>query len=153
MARRPLFRTNFQFGADELAYISDHEVHLDHDQALTASGGVSYRFTAGTVFGDFLYGSGLRSGFANTDHVPEYHPLNAGAEHSFDLGGRRKLTLRIDVTNLLDESYELRDGSGIGVFAPQFLERAAASTDRSGSGRINSPSPREPQSRPKTALT
>jgi len=109
----------FQFDAAELAYIATHEVHLDHDQALTASGGLAYRFTAATVFGDFLYGSGLRSGFANTDHVPEYHPLNAGAEHTFTLGDRRKLTLRLDLTNLLDESYELRDGSGIGVFAPQ----------------------------------
>lgn len=113
----------FQFAPDELAYIATHEVHLDHDQALTASAGASYRLEGSKVFADFLYGSGLRSGFANTDHVPEYHPLNAGLEHVFVEDGRHRLTGRLDVVNVFDEVYELRDGSGIGVFAPQYGQR------------------------------
>jgi outer membrane receptor protein involved in Fe transport len=32
-------------------------------------------------------------------------------------------TLRFDVVNLFDSVYEIRDGSGIGVFAPQFGPR------------------------------
>jgi outer membrane receptor protein involved in Fe transport len=31
--------------------------------------------------------------------------------------------LRFDVVNLFDTVYELRDGSGIGVFAPQYGPR------------------------------
>jgi hypothetical protein len=31
-----------------------------------------------------------------------------------------KFTARFDVVNVFDTVYELRDGSGIGVFAPQF---------------------------------
>ncbi len=32
----------FNFSADELAYISQHYIHLDHDQRWTGSGGVAY---------------------------------------------------------------------------------------------------------------
>ncbi len=32
----------------------------------------------------------------------------------------KPVTLRFDVVNVFDTVYELRDGSGIGVFAPQF---------------------------------
>jgi len=38
-------------------------------------------------------------------------------------GLRNGVTLRLDVVNLFDHVYELRDGSGIGVFAPQFGPR------------------------------
>jgi outer membrane receptor protein involved in Fe transport len=31
--------------------------------------------------------------------------------------------VRFDIVNLFDKIYELRDGSGIGVFAPQFGAR------------------------------
>ena len=61
----------FEFGADELAYIATHQVHLDHDQDLTGSAGASYRWGGNLAYLDFLYASGLRSGFANTDHVAE----------------------------------------------------------------------------------
>ena len=33
------------------------------------------------------------------------------------------MTVRFDVINLFDNSYVIRDGSGIGVFAPQFGPR------------------------------
>ena len=38
---------------------------------------------------------------------------------------RKKLlvTIRFDLTSFADEIYELRDGSGIGVGAPQFGQR------------------------------
>ena len=35
----------------------------------------------------------------------------------------KPLTVRFDVVNLFDSVYEIRDGSGIGVFAPQFGPR------------------------------
>jgi hypothetical protein len=113
----------FQFSAAELAYVAAHEVYLDHDQTVTASAGESYRFGANAVSVDLLYGSGLRRGFANTKHLPGYSPVNLSVEHTIKLAHRRELHLRLDVVNVFDEVYELRDGSGIGVGAPQFGQR------------------------------
>ena len=104
---RHIVSGEFQFGPDELAYIATHDVRLDHDQQLTGSAGASYRFGGTTVAADFLYGSGLRRGFANTDHLPEYHPVNLGVQHTFKLDGRRELVARLDLVNLFDEVYKL----------------------------------------------
>ena len=98
-------------------------MHLDHDQKFTVSTGVSYRWSGTLAYADMLYGSGLRRGFANTDHLPEYHPINLGVEHTFRPGRTGALTVRLDVVNVFDEVYELRDGTGIGVGAPQFGSR------------------------------
>ena len=120
---RTIASGEFQFAPDELAYIAANDVHLDHDQRLTASAGGTYQFGNTTFSVDLLYGSGLRRGFANTGHLPEYHPLNAGIAQIFKLGGKRQLIVKLDVVNVFDEIYELRDGSGIGVSAPQFGQR------------------------------
>jgi outer membrane receptor protein involved in Fe transport len=120
---REIVSGEFQFGADELAYIASHDVHLDHDQTLTASAGVSYQIGAALVHADLLYGSGLRRGFANTDHLPEYHPLSVGVTYTWKFAHQRELQARLDVVNVFDKIYEMRDGSGIGVGAPQFGAR------------------------------
>ncbi|HKT42561.1 MAG TPA: TonB-dependent receptor, partial [Rhodanobacteraceae bacterium] len=114
----------YNFDADELDYISAHWVHLDHDQKLAASGGASYAIGADTRVGaDFLYGSGLRRDFANTASLPSYFQLNLSLEHGFRLPGFGKLDARLVLINALDRVYELRDGSGIGVGAPQYGPR------------------------------
>lgn len=113
----------FNFDAEELAYINSHWVHLDHDQQLTASGGVSYLQAGTTWTASALFGSGLRNGFANTEHLPAYWQVNLGAAHDFDMPAVGKLKTRLSVLNLFDRSYELRDGTGIGVGAPQFAPR------------------------------
>jgi hypothetical protein len=120
---REIVAGEFQFGPDELSYIASHDVHLDHDQLYTASTGASYRLHGNLVYADLLYGSGLRRGFANTGHLPAYDPLNVGWEHTFKLHRHRELHARVDVANVFDQVYELRDGSGIGVGAPQFGSR------------------------------
>ena len=114
----------FNFDADELAYIQSHWVHLDHEQQIAASAGVSYRFGESTTAGgDVLYGSGLRRGFANTEHLPGFVQVNASVAHTFKFDGTGKFDVRLSVLNLFDRSYGLRDGSGIGVGAPQFAPR------------------------------
>ncbi|KFX76916.1 TonB-dependent receptor [Ralstonia solanacearum] len=113
----------FHFDDAELAYINSHWVNLDHDQRLTASAGVSYKYWGTTWLADALFGSGLRNGFANTDHLPAYWQLNLGAARDFNLPMVGKLKTRLTVLNVLDRSYELRDGTGIGVGAPQFAPR------------------------------
>jgi hypothetical protein len=70
-----------------------------------------------------VYGGGLRRGFANTASLPSYFQLNLSMEHAFRLPGLGKLDARLIVINALDRVYELRDGSGIGVGAPQFGAR------------------------------
>src|SRR5476649_2751599 len=110
----------YLFGADELAYIASHWVYTDHAQIMTGSAGASYlwydtRFSVSTV-----YGSGLRSGFANTDHQAPYATGNIGVSREIKMPDAKPLTVRFDVVNIFDTVYELRDGSGIGVFDPQF---------------------------------
>ncbi len=114
----------FLFGADELAYIATHYIYTDHAQVLTASAGASYLWNGTRFSASMIYGSGLRSGFANTDHLPSYTQVNLGLSREYLFPGWTKpTTLRFDVVNLFDKIYEIRDGSGIGVFAPQFGPR------------------------------
>jgi hypothetical protein len=37
--------------------------------------------------------------------------------------GEKPITVRFDILNVFDSTYFIRDGSGIGVFAPQFGPR------------------------------
>jgi outer membrane receptor protein involved in Fe transport len=114
----------YLFTQDRLDYIATHYIYTDHSQLLTASAGASYLWNGTRFSASMIYGSGLRSGFANTDHVPSYTQVNAGISHEFLFPGWTKpTTLRFDVVNLFDKIYEIRNGSGIGVFAPQFGPR------------------------------
>ena len=120
-----IISNQFLFDPDELAYISNHHVYTDHSQKVTASGGIAYNFYGTRFSADVIYASGLRSGFANTTHVPEYVQVNMGIAREFQLAGLKSTTIRFDVINVLDEVYQIRDGSGIGVFAPQYGQRRA----------------------------
>ncbi|WP_128597546.1 TonB-dependent receptor [Paraburkholderia kirstenboschensis] len=110
----------FNFTPDELAYIANNPVHLDHDQLVTGSAGIAYTFARTTYSADTVFGSGLRSGFANTDHVPFYVDVNLAVIHHFNAPLIGNFDGRVVVVNLLNRTYQLRDGSGIGVGAAQF---------------------------------
>lgn len=112
----------FNFSQTEIDYINANWVHLDHEQRLTASAGASYRLDDKlTLSVDGLFGSGLRDAFANTQHLASYTTINFAAARTFDLGwGWGKLDARVSLVNLFDRTYELRDGTGIGVGAPQY---------------------------------
>jgi outer membrane receptor protein involved in Fe transport len=110
----------YLFGADELAYIASHWVYTDHTQIVTASAGASYRWGDTKLSASMVYGSGLRSGDFNTDHVAPYATANIGISREFKFWDAKPVTLRFDVVNVFDSVYLLRDGSGIGVFAPQY---------------------------------
>ena len=117
--------SQFQFDPGDLAYIADHYIPLDHQQIATVSAGASYLWLGTRFSTDLIYGSGLRKDGAmpNGDHVPGYVQVNVGVSRSFDLDGLKAITARFDVINLFDEKYEIRDGSGIGVGAPQWGAR------------------------------
>jgi outer membrane receptor protein involved in Fe transport len=57
------------------------------------------------------------------DRLPYYEQINLGLSHDFGRQGLKGLTARFDVINALDKKYEIRDGTGIGVGAPQFGPR------------------------------
>jgi outer membrane receptor protein involved in Fe transport len=113
----------FLFGADKLAYIAKHYIFLDHDQTFSASGGVAYTWKGFLFSLDGLYGSGLRTGFANTGNQPFYIQFNAGIAKSMTVPKVGALEARLAVINLGDWIYQIRSGSGIGVFASQYGPR------------------------------
>ncbi|WP_176057792.1 TonB-dependent receptor [Paraburkholderia sp. BCC1876] len=110
----------FNFDPAELAYINSHWVYLDHDQRITASFGGTYDLGRTTFTFDGLVGTGLRSGFANTDRLPVYAQVNLGVIQHFNQPLVGKFDARLMLINAFNRVYELRDGSGIGVGAPQY---------------------------------
>jgi len=116
----------YNFAPDELAYIADNWIHLDHDQKLASSGGVSYAISDATKVGaDYLFGSGLRQAglVPNGLSLPYYFQLNVNVSHDFDFDTIGKVHTQLAVINALDRSYRLRSGTGVGVGAPQYAPR------------------------------
>jgi len=115
----------YLIGLDDLNYIANHYIFTDHSQTVTASAGVSYLWQGTRFSADMIYGSGLRSDGAvpNGAHVPGYTQVNLGMSHEFKSGFEKPATLRLDVINLFDNVYQIRNGDGIGVFAPQYGPR------------------------------
>ncbi len=109
---------------DTYNYVQNHYIPTDHSQTWTGSAGASYLWKGTRFSTDLIFGSGLRDGFANLTTVPAYAQVNVGLSHEFKwLDGAKPTTLRFDVVNLFDSIYEIRDGSGIGMFAPQYGPR------------------------------
>ena len=115
------------FGADELAYIANNYVYLDHDQTFTLSGGSHINLSGYKLSGDFLYGSGLRNtpegGAPNSTSLPDYIVFNGNVSHTWKGTAAGDIEGRLALLNIFDRSYLLRDGSGIGVGAPQYGAR------------------------------
>ncbi len=119
-----LTSNQYLFDADEFAYLSNHYIFTDDAQLITASAGASYRWDKTLASVDFIYGSGLRSGFANLQHVQPYTQINLGLSRDFDIWQNQKpFNVRFSVVNLLDTRYLLRSDDGIGEFAPQYGPR------------------------------
>ncbi len=111
------------FGPDQLAFIANSWVFTDHAQTYTASGGMAYVWNGTRLSADMIYGSGLRAGDFNLDHVPAYGQMNLGASREIPMPGEKPITVRFDILNVFDSTYFIRNGTGIGVFAPQFGPR------------------------------
>ena len=119
----------FNFSADDLALIANHAIHTDHDQTYTSSAGIKYTLPPyNTRFAvDLTAGSGLRTtlpgGPPNGAALPGYQQVNFSIVQPIDTGFLKGMELRFDVINLFDEIYQIRSGTGLGVFAPQFGPR------------------------------
>jgi outer membrane receptor protein involved in Fe transport len=115
----------FNFDPDELAFIRTHFVHLDHDQTYTSSVGASYRYRGFLFTATVIAASGLRSGFANTNHLPYYVQADLGIEKAIPVPYFGEVRLRGAVVNVADMVYQIRNGTGIGVQSTQFGPRRA----------------------------
>ncbi len=130
---RNIISSQYFFAPDELAYIAGHYIFTDHSQRWTASGGASITIhdRIGTLVPtfDFLYGDGLRADDPagiepNGGKLPSYLTADFGIAQNIDGPGVLKgLSIRFDATNIFDKVYLLRDGSGVGVGAPQYGAR------------------------------
>ena len=118
---RQIVSSQFNFAPDDQAYVADHFIYVDHDQRTSASLGMTYKFGKSTVSVDGIYGSGLRTdgSVPNGGRLPAYAQINLSLSHHFPHG----IDTRLDVVNLFDRAYEIRDGGGIGVGAPQWGPR------------------------------
>ena len=124
-----IITSQYNFAPDDLAWVNNHWIFLDHDQRFTSSGGVSYALDEATRIGaNYLFGSGLRKDGAvpNGASLPAYFQLNLNVSRDFAFERFGQLHAQLGLINALDRSYELRDGSGIGVGAPQFGPRRGA---------------------------
>ena len=123
--------SQFNFAPEDLSYVASHYIHLDHEQAMTISGGAAYQWHGTRVSGDLLVGSGLRASLdlpngtsiPNGAHLPYYRQVNLGASHAFDGEGIKGLSVRLDVINAFDQTYQIRNGTGVGVGASQYGPR------------------------------
>jgi outer membrane receptor for ferrienterochelin and colicins len=132
--------SQFSFSQAALDYAATHSIFLDHDETYAASAGASYVWM-GAHFGlDLIYGSGLRAdlplktpitfadgsvltAIPNGEELPAYAQVNLSLSHRFDNVATGPYEVRLDVINLFDRIYQIRNGSGVGVFAPQFGPR------------------------------
>lgn len=117
---KDIISSQYLFDPATLNYAANNWVSVDHEQALTISTGGSWLWSGTRFSSDLMYQSGLRNGFANTTHLPSYTVLNLGASRKMTLYGIGEVETRLVADNVLDKVYEIRDGTGIGVFAPQY---------------------------------
>ncbi len=115
------------FAQNELNYIANNFVYLDHDQTYSISGGAHYDFGDSQISSDVLYGSGLRrtpaGGAPNSATLPQHTIVNMTLTHTWMDTAAGRLESRLSLLNMFDQSYLLRDGSGVGVGAPQYGAR------------------------------
>ena len=123
-----LVSQQFNFTPQALAYIADHYIYTDHSQFYTASAGASYNLYGTHFNADLLYGTGLREDTGDVPNggaVAPYLQLNLGATHKFQDVFGAPLEVNAAIINVTDRVYEIRSGTGVGVFAPQYGPRRA----------------------------
>ena len=100
---------------------------------------MSYFWYGTRLSADLIYGSGLRASLPlttpittpdgpltdipNGAELPGYTQVNLSVSHKWDNVWGAPLEARFDVINVGDTVYQIRNGSGVGVFAPQFGPR------------------------------
>lgn len=132
--------SQFDFPQSQIDYTANHWIWLDHDERVAISAGASYLWRGTRIGGDLIYGSGLRAdlplatpvtyadgsqltAIPNGLELQPYTQVNFAISHKFQNVGGAPLLVRFDVINAFDEVYQIRNGTGVGVFAPQYGPR------------------------------
>jgi outer membrane cobalamin receptor len=114
---RGIETARYLFGPDDLAN-NDWQT-LDHVQTWTANAGATLKDGHSTLSGLLEYGSGLRTGGNNDQHVPGHLRVDATLAHQFADAPARP-TVAFDVFNVFDARYAYRIANGFNGshFAP-----------------------------------
>jgi hypothetical protein len=106
----------------ELDYINAHYIVLDHQPLLTFTTGATYTWQPYTLSVDALYNTGLRSGFANLETLPNVFQVNVGLKRTWSIAGH-PLTNHLTILNLFDRINLIRPSGGLGVFQSAYGPR------------------------------
>jgi outer membrane receptor protein involved in Fe transport len=132
--------SQFSFTQAQIDYVNDHSIFLDHDENYSISAGASYLFMGTRFGGDLIWGSGLRAdvdlanpiteadgsvltAIPNGEELPSYVQVNLSLSHRFANSPVGAFEIRADLINAFDAIYQIRNGTGVGVFAPQYGPR------------------------------
>ena len=121
--QRGVVTGQFNFDAEELAYIDSQSIVLDHQPLTGASAGASWRTGPWSIAADGLYSSGLRSGFADLTQLPHVVQVDLSVERSWHAGAATLLTQRLALLNVLDRVNLIRPAEGIGIFQSAYGPR------------------------------
>jgi outer membrane receptor protein involved in Fe transport len=121
--QRGVITGQFNFDADELAYIASHAIVIDHQPLYGASAGASVPLGAWALGAEAIYSNGFRSGFADLEQLPTIVAVDVSAERSWHLPGLGVLTNRLAVLNVLDRVNLIRPAEGIGIFQSAYGPR------------------------------
>ncbi|MDR3529701.1 MAG: TonB-dependent receptor [Rhodopila sp.] len=121
---KDIVSAQYNFAPDELAYIANNWIHLDHDQLWTGSAGIAYTANSDSehptrLSVDAVVQSGLRASTATVPNgvaLPTYGVVNISVVQKI----AARTELRLDLLNIGDNTYEIRNGTGVGVGAPQY---------------------------------
>ena len=115
------------FTPAKLRLLADRFTPMNSDQTVTASFGSTYRWRALRLSADAVYGSGFprtaTDGVPNAARLPAEVLVNVSVVYRLDGLRDRPLDLRVDVNNLFDARYALRDGTSLGGGNPLWAPR------------------------------
>jgi hypothetical protein len=114
-----------QFNFDEpgeLDYINSHYIVLDHQPLLTISTGAAYDWNHYRILVDGIFNTGLRTGFANLQSLPDVFQVNFGVRRSFQIGGHQ-ISNQLTLWNIFDRINLIRPSGGLGVFQSAYGPR------------------------------
>jgi outer membrane receptor protein involved in Fe transport len=117
---REVVSNQFYFTPRQLAELAAGDTALREDQRVTATTGGAYRLGRMKASGSLIFGSGLPrtppGAPTNSDHLAPYAQLDLSLDYR--LGRERPLMLRLDLINVADARYRLRDATGLGDGLP-----------------------------------
>jgi outer membrane cobalamin receptor len=106
---RDIASAKYLFGPDDL---NNHAWQiLDHSQTWTANVGATITDGGSQLSALLNYGSGLRTGPNNNEHVPDHYRVDLTLGHQF-LAAVGRPTVALDVVNLFDAHYAYRLSNG-----------------------------------------